>query len=202
MLEYSWNGSGWNGPVDVGGSPRGQEIHNCTIGPGRGDGKERMYIASYDFNIYEIWHDETGWHQMTVGNVGSNLGMHTVVGVGRNDGVTRLYAASTQQLYEFTWNGTSWRRILIGNTPGAHELALVMAAGTGKTISILLLFPPEILKRGGPVPPGPLQVWVIMAMPAVLNLVMAAMMVLYVYTLLYMMEGSGSLHGMVRHGHL
>jgi hypothetical protein len=124
MLEYAWNGSGWAGPVDVGGSPTGQEIHNCNIGPGRGDGKDRMYIASYDFNIYEIWHDATGWHQLTVGNVGGNLGMHTVVGIGRNDGVTRLYAASTQQLYEFTWNGTSWDRILIGNTPGAHELAI------------------------------------------------------------------------------
>ncbi|HEY6504384.1 MAG TPA: Ig-like domain-containing protein [Chitinophagaceae bacterium] len=124
MLEYSWNGTGWTGPVDVGGSPSGLEIHNCTIGPGRGDGKERMYIASYDFNIYEIWHDATGWHQLTVGNLGGNLGMHAVVGIGRNDGVTRLYAASTQQLYEFTWNGTSWDRLTVGNTPGAHELAL------------------------------------------------------------------------------
>lgn len=35
MLEYSWNGASWNGPVDVGGSPSGAEIHNCTIGPGR-----------------------------------------------------------------------------------------------------------------------------------------------------------------------
>lgn len=124
MLEYSWTGSAWSGPVDVGGSPSGLEIHNCTIGPGRGDGKERMYIASYDFNIYEIWHDATGWHQLTVGNLGGNLGMHAVVGIGRNDGVIRLYAASTQQLFEFTWNGTSWDRLLIGNTPGAHELAL------------------------------------------------------------------------------
>jgi hypothetical protein len=124
MLEYSWNGSGWSGPVDVGGSPSGLEIHNCTIGPGRGDGKERMYVASYDFNIYEIWNDATGWHQLTVGNLGGNLGMHTVVGDGRNDGVTRLYAASTQQLFEFTWNGTSWTKLLIGSAPGAHELAL------------------------------------------------------------------------------
>ena len=124
MLEYGWNGSGWDGPVDIGGSPSGIEIHDCNIGPGRGDGKDRLYAASYDFNIYEIWHDETGWHQLTMGNVGNNLGMHMDIGDGRNDGVTRVYAASTQQLYEFTWNGTSWTRLLVGPTPGAHGVVI------------------------------------------------------------------------------
>lgn len=124
MLEYTWNGTAWAGPIDVGGSPGGMEIHDCNIGDGRGDGKQRLYAASYDFNIYEIWHDATGWHQMAVGNLNNNLGMHMAMGVGRNDGVTRLYAASTQQLFEFTWNGTSWTKQLIGATPGAHAVEL------------------------------------------------------------------------------
>ncbi|MBL7738170.1 MAG: hypothetical protein JNK14_03055 [Chitinophagaceae bacterium] len=131
MLEYTWNGTVWTGPLDIGGSPSAQEIHNTTIGPGRGDGIERLYAASYDNNIYEIWHNGTSWQQMTVGSVG-NLGMHAVVGVGRNDGVTRLYASSTQELYEFTWNGTSWTKLLVGSTPGAHELALGNGRMDGK----------------------------------------------------------------------
>lgn len=132
MLEYTWNNGTWAGPVDVGGSPSGIEIHDCNIGPGRGDGKDRLYAASYDFNIYEIWHDATGWHQLTMGNVGNNLGMHMDIGDGRNDGVTRVYAASTQQLFEFTWNGTSWNRVLIGSTPGAHGVAIGKGRGDGK----------------------------------------------------------------------
>ena len=74
MLEYSWNGTSFTGPVDVGGSPSGTEIHDCNIGDARGDGKDRLYAASYDFNIYEIWNDATGWHQMTVGALNGNLG--------------------------------------------------------------------------------------------------------------------------------
>jgi hypothetical protein len=130
MLEYSWSNGTWAGPVDVGGSPTGHEIHDVTIGPGRGDGRDRIYAASYDFKIYEIWFDGTNWQQMAVGTL-DNLGMHTVVGVGRNDGVTRLYAASTQTLYEFTWNGTSWNQVTIGSAPGAHNLALGAPRGDG-----------------------------------------------------------------------
>jgi hypothetical protein len=132
MLEYAWNGTAFTGPVDVGGSPTGTEIHDCNIGDARGDGKDRLYAASYDFNIYEIWNDATGWHQMVVGALNGNLGMHMAMGDGRNDGVTRLYAASTQQLFEFTWNGTSWTKLLIGTTPGAHGVAIGKPRGDGK----------------------------------------------------------------------
>lgn len=132
MVEYTWNGTAFTGPVDVGGSPAGTEIHDCNIGDARGDGKDRLYAASYDFNIYEIWNDATGWHQMVVGALNGNLGMHMAMGDGRNDGVTRLYAASTQQLFEFTWNGTSWTKILIGTVPGAHGVAIGKPRGDGK----------------------------------------------------------------------
>lgn len=131
MLEYSRNGSSWSGPIDVGGSPGGSEIHNVTIGAGRGDGKDRLYAASLDNNIYEIWYDGTGWQQMTVGSVGGQA-MHAAVGIGRNDGVTRLYAISTGQLYEFTWNGANWTRVLIGNTPGAHGVAVGQGRNDGQ----------------------------------------------------------------------
>ena len=40
------------------------------------------------------------------------------VGVGRNDGIKRLYIASpgSNAIYECTWNGTSWDRIQIGSS--------------------------------------------------------------------------------------
>ncbi len=130
VLEYTWNGSGWSGPVDVGGSPTGHEIHDMTIGAGRGDGQDRIYAASYDNRIYEIWYDGTAWRQQVVGTL-NNLAMHAAVGVGRNDGVTRLYTASTQTLYEHTWNGTSWSQVTIGSTPGAHNVSVGVARGDG-----------------------------------------------------------------------
>lgn len=131
MLEYSWNGTGWAGPADVGGSPTGLEIHDVNIGPGRGDGKDRLYAASYDFRIYEIWNENGVWQQMALGTL-DNLGMHAAVGDGRNDGTTRVYAISTQRLYEFTWNGTSWTQQLLGNVPGAHGIAVGKARADGK----------------------------------------------------------------------
>lgn len=54
VMELSWNGSSWGSPIDVGGSPTGLEIHNLGIGPGRNDGRTRIYACSLDGNLYEL----------------------------------------------------------------------------------------------------------------------------------------------------
>ena len=131
VLEYEWNGAEWSGPAQVAVSEFGSEIHDMTIGPGRGDGKERLYAASHDGRIYEIWHDSTGWHQATVG-VLDGMAMHAAVGSGRNDGIPRLYAVSTRTLFEFTWNGDSWTPLTLGSVPGAHGVVVGKARGDGK----------------------------------------------------------------------
>lgn len=131
VLEYSRSGSTWAGPVDAGGSPTGAEIHDMTIGDGRGDGQDRLYAASYDHNVYEIWHDGTQWRQTTVATL-DELGMHAAVGDGRGDGVQRLYLISTQSLYEYTWNGTAWVGGRIGATPGAHGIVVASPRGDGQ----------------------------------------------------------------------
>jgi hypothetical protein len=131
MLEYSWTGSDWSGPVDVGGSPAGSEIHNINIGTIGAAARPRIYAASMDRNIYEIWHAETGWQQRTVGTL-DTAAMHTAVGDGRGDGVSRLYAVSTESVYEFTWSGTAWTGSRIGNTPGAHGITVGPGRGPGQ----------------------------------------------------------------------
>jgi hypothetical protein len=131
MLEYSWVGTGWAGPVDVGGSVSGAEIHNINIGTIGAAVRPRIYAASTDRNVYEIWHTETGWRQMTVGTLDAGA-MHTVVGDGRGDGVSRLYAVSTQSVYEFTWTGSAWTGGRIGAVPGAHGIAIGHARGPGQ----------------------------------------------------------------------
>jgi len=131
MLEYSWGGTSWAGPVDVGGSPTGSEIHDVTIGDGRGDGKDHLYAASYDHNVYEIWHDGSTWRQVTVATL-DDLAMHAAVGDGRGDGVKRLYLISTKSLYEYTWSGTSWVGGKIDSTPGSHGLVVASPRGAGQ----------------------------------------------------------------------
>lgn len=131
VLEHSWNGTSWGGGVDVGGSPTNEEIHDMTIGDGRGDGQDRIYAASYDKKVYEIWHDGTAWRQVAVATL-NNLGMHAAVGDGRGDGVNRLYLVSTSTLYEYTWNGSAWVGGEIGSTPGAHGAIVASPRGTGQ----------------------------------------------------------------------
>lgn len=131
MLEYSWTGTGWAGPVDVGGSLTGSEVHNINIGTVGGAARPRIYAASTDRNVYEIWHTATGWQQTTVGTL-DTAAMHTAVGDGRGDGVLRLYALSTQSVYEFSWSGTVWTGGRIGTVPGAHGISVGPGRGPGQ----------------------------------------------------------------------
>jgi hypothetical protein len=131
VLEYTWNGGAWSQPEQVAVSDYGMEMHDMAIGAGRGDGKDRLYAASHDMRIYEIWHEDTGWRQRVVG-VLDDMAMHTAVGDGRNDGVQRLYAVSTRSLYEFTWNGTGWNQLYLGPIPGAHGVVVGQARNNGR----------------------------------------------------------------------
>jgi hypothetical protein len=60
------------------------------------------------------------------------MAMHAAVGDGRNDGIQRLYAVSTAALYEFTWNGSNWTQLYLGDAPGAHGVVVGKARGDGK----------------------------------------------------------------------
>jgi uncharacterized protein DUF4082/concanavalin A-like lectin/glucanase superfamily protein/Big-like domain-containing protein/galactose oxidase-like protein/Kelch motif protein len=123
VLEYSWNGSSWSNPIDIGGSPVGQEIHNMGMGPGRNDGVKRIYACSLDRNVYEISYNGSSWTQSVIGTLNEEA-MHAAVGDGRNDGINRVYAVSIGNVYEFTWTGSSWNKVLIGGAPGAHGITV------------------------------------------------------------------------------
>jgi hypothetical protein len=126
VLEYSWNGSSWSNPVDIGGSPVGQEIHNMGMGSGRNDGVTRIYACSLDRNVYEISYNGSSWTQSAIGTLNEEA-MHAAVGDGRNDGINRVYAVSIGNVYEFTRTGSSWTKVLIGSVPGAHGITVAAA---------------------------------------------------------------------------
>jgi hypothetical protein len=132
VMELSWNGTSWGAPVDVGGSPQGLEIHNLTMGPGRNDGRTRIYACSLDGNLYEISFTGSSWTQTTVG-VADPPCTHAVVGNGRNDGVNRLYATRDQTVWEYTWTGSTWSAVQVGSVTRGIVHGIALGAGRGGT---------------------------------------------------------------------
>jgi hypothetical protein len=138
VMELSWNGTTWGAPVDVGGSPSGLEIHNLTMGPGRNDGRTRIYACSLDGNLYEISFSGSTWTQTTVG-VADPPCTHAVVGAGRNDGVNRLYATRNQIVWEYTWTGTSWSAVQVGSVSRGIVHGIDLGRGRGGTVNHLYI---------------------------------------------------------------
>ena len=136
VMELSWNGTAWGNPVNVGGSPGGLEIHNLGMGPGRGDGRTRIYACSLDGNLYELSFNGSSWSQATVG-VADPPCTHAVVGNGRNDGVNRLYATRDQIVWEYTWTGSSWSAVQVGSVNRGIVHGIDLGAGRGGTTNHL-----------------------------------------------------------------
>lgn len=119
ISEFTWSGLGWSAPVVIGTStdPVGnRNIHNMGFGRGRNDTVNRVYPCSSGGSLYELSYDNatSTWTQATVG-VPHGECTHAAVGDGRNDGRNRLYASRATGLYEYTWNGTGWDEVAIGD---------------------------------------------------------------------------------------
>lgn len=124
VFEVSRTSSGWSDPVDIGGSPNGQEIHNMGMGPGRNDGVTRIYACSTDGHLYEITFNGPNWSQEAIGTRNGDC-YHALVGKGRNDGVSRVYAARGNGVWEYTRRKGSWNEIKVGQVSGvAHGIAI------------------------------------------------------------------------------
>ncbi|MCI0636836.1 MAG: hypothetical protein L0206_23410 [Actinobacteria bacterium] len=128
IYEFSRDGNSWGNRVDIGGSVSGAEIHNLGMGPGRGDGRIRIYACSRDGVLYELTYTDPGWRTDTVGRDNGGDCTHAIVGDGRNDGRNRLYATRGDEVWEYTWRGAAerWRGVRVGRVSRgiAHGLAL------------------------------------------------------------------------------
>jgi hypothetical protein len=135
VIEFSWNGSAWSAPLDIGGSPNGVEIHNMGIGPARNDGLNRVYACSLDGNLYELSFGGGSWSQRIVGVplTSGEYCTHAVVGDARGDGRNRLYATRGPNLVEYTWNGTSWDSLYIGHVSLGILHGVALGRGRGGT---------------------------------------------------------------------
>lgn len=133
VWEFSWDGSRWVS-AQIGGTG---EIHNLGMGPGRNDGKIRIYACSHD-RLLELTYVGPGWSQVAVGTVHGDC-THAVVGNGRNDGRNRVYATRGNGVYEYEWTGSTWREVLVGTVTSGITHGLALGRGRNDTTNRLYI---------------------------------------------------------------
>jgi hypothetical protein len=82
-----------------------------TIGPGRNDGANRIYVNGND--VFEYTWQDSVWQIDTIESVSGWLDKDIVAGPGRNDGICRLYICRQGKLLEYTYNGGIWEKAVI-----------------------------------------------------------------------------------------
>jgi hypothetical protein len=100
-------------------------VNSVQIGPGRNDGMLRLYSANGDSAVVEQTYNSAGGSTAVIGSTWDawlsrvQAATCVAVGVGRYDGVNRVYASSIGNelvagtgLYEFSWSASQWNRVL------------------------------------------------------------------------------------------
>jgi len=111
-----------------------------AIGPGRNDGINRVYVASWS-RLYEFTWNGSSWDRV---DIGPTLGWEVALGCGRNDGLVRVYCTFTVTgpqyggVYEFTWDGSSWVRQTVCTFPSSPSSSAGhgIAVGPGRNDGI------------------------------------------------------------------
>jgi len=108
VLEFTWNGTGYN-VLNMGrGSSIGWGSYEIGIGYGRNDSTNRIYVANDEGFIYEYsWNPTNG--KYTIRKVARTLGSYfygVAVGRGRNDNTWRIYAGDGfhRLMKEYAWD--------------------------------------------------------------------------------------------------
>ncbi|MCB0401758.1 MAG: T9SS type A sorting domain-containing protein [Flavobacteriales bacterium] len=70
------------------------------------------------------------WRVNTIGTMPNNQALSIVVAEGRNDGVKRVYATTDTEIWEWTFNGTTWSSSLVVN--GITPDLISLTAGQGR----------------------------------------------------------------------
>ncbi len=130
MYEYYYTGGGWQRQSS---SDVGDGFYRCTVGYGRGESEGfRIYGANYDYHIYEYhWNGVTfAYDLVDIGTAPGDDVEDVEVGIGRNDGIYRVYVPCLDTcLYEYTYAASSWNRIEVDNVGGDDYHCVVVGAG-------------------------------------------------------------------------
>ena len=139
IYEFEWTGNKWN-MVDVGkgGSDPlgGIDMNGVAVGDARGDGKNRIYGACADKNVYEFEWNGKSFVKRIVGKGKYQWSYMRCVFIGdvKGDGKKRIYVGSQDRsVYEFEWKGGKWIQKKIGSAGGRlYKLIIGDGKGDGK----------------------------------------------------------------------
>jgi hypothetical protein len=130
FIEVSYNYGDWNDAlIDSGGNG----IGDVVVAQGRNDGTNRVY-ASYAYGpIWEYtWNNSTNSYALSACSSPSTSEDFDILGagVGRNDGVQRIYAwGEYSGLYEFSYGAGGWTSVQISSVGFNGGGSLVLADG-------------------------------------------------------------------------
>ncbi|HEX5474656.1 MAG TPA: PASTA domain-containing protein [Vicinamibacterales bacterium] len=128
MYEYAFDGTAWSFTRIPFGVTGDGEMHNGTVGAGRNDGVNRLYIAAnLSGRVYEATWANGAWQTQVIATLPGATDV--VIGDGRNDGVIRTYVSWEAGASEFTWNGTAWTQVNLGTSEGGEVHCIDIARG-------------------------------------------------------------------------
>jgi hypothetical protein len=117
VYEYSFNGTSWSSTLVPFGVAGDGPMHDGTIGPGRNDGTNRLYVAaSLSGRVYEASWVAGAWQTAVITTLAGATDV--VIADGRNSGTMRAYVTSQAGVTELTWNGSSWTPTVVGSEAG------------------------------------------------------------------------------------
>jgi hypothetical protein len=114
VTEFTWTGSAWT-RVTMSGNEGGW-VHGIDLGPGRGDGVNRVYTANQgNGQVHEYSWNGSSWTKVLIDGTVTDT-RNIELGEARNDGKTRVYTAGGDgNVYEYSWTGSSWQGTSLGN---------------------------------------------------------------------------------------
>jgi hypothetical protein len=127
VTEYTWAGSAWITDTVM---TINYSESDGVIGDARGDGKNRLYIASKCPMEAKFGN---AWSYANVNTCSLNHYADAFhIGDGRNDGIQRLYSNSEAGgKIEYTWNGSSWDSELITTNGWRSDIHLAALKADG-----------------------------------------------------------------------
>ncbi|MFH0726609.1 MAG: hypothetical protein V2B19_09725 [Pseudomonadota bacterium] len=108
-----------------------QWINDLIVGDARRDGKNRIFLAGWS-EIHELTRIGNGFSVESIDTGSTSISKLLLID-GRNDGVLRLYAATSwsNHVFEYTWSGGQWQVQDCGAVQGVNSIS-DMDAGHGR----------------------------------------------------------------------
>jgi hypothetical protein len=126
--EFTHDGNEFIGAIVAGDI---QWTNSILIGDARDDGVTRVYVGDWD-TLHEIVYQAGDWVRTTIDTGGESIG-GLIIAAGRNDNITRLYAATnrSEHVYEYTFVNDQWQVADCGDSGLGTIQSMVAGDGRG-----------------------------------------------------------------------